>query len=145
MFLVNHLHFTGNCETAFRFYADALDGKLEMLTRYKDAPPGCPVPEDFREKVMHARLVVNPKLNAMLFGCDAPPDRQQPPAGFSVSVQLDNAAEAERVFGALAEGGQVHMPLQKTFFAERFGMLADQFGVAWMVNCGPSGNTEAAQ
>ena len=81
---------------------------------------------------MHARLRVHDKL---LMGSDAPPDRYQEPKGFSLSLEFDNPAEAERIFSALSENGEVGMPIPKTFWAARFGMLTDQFGVPWMVNC----------
>ena len=90
------------------------------------------MPADWRDKILHARLIVD---GAALMGSDAPPDRYQAPKGFSVSLQLKDTAEAERIFSALAENGQVKMPIQQTFWAARFGMLADQYGIPWMINC----------
>jgi PhnB protein len=93
------------------------------------------VPPEWRNKVMHVRLALSDKV---LMGSDAPPDRYEQPKGFSVSVGVDKPTEAERIFNALAQNGTVQMPLQKTFWAERFGMLVDQFGIPWMVNCEPA-------
>ena len=90
------------------------------------------VPKDWHDAIMHARLVFG---NNVLMGSDSPPDRHQPPQGFAVSLNVDQVADAERIFRDLSESGAVQMPLQKTFWAARFGMLADQFGIPWMVNC----------
>jgi PhnB protein len=81
---------------------------------------------------MHVRLEVG---DSVLMGSDAPPDRYKPPQGFSVNIAVEKPEEAERIFHALAEGGNVGMPLQQTFWAARFGMVVDRFGIPWMVNC----------
>ena len=86
-----------------------------------------------RNKILHARLIVG---SDALMGSDAPPDRYDAPKSFSVSLQIDDPADAERIFHELAENGIVQLPIQQTFWAERFGMLVDQFGIPWMVNCG---------
>jgi PhnB protein len=130
-----YLVFNGQCEAAFKFYERCLGGKIEMMMTHGDSPMAEQVPPEWRNKVMHARLVLSDKV---LMGSDAPPDRYEEPKGFSVSVGVDKAAEAERIFNALAQNGTVQMPLQKTFWAERFGMLVDQFGIPWMVNCEPA-------
>ncbi len=90
------------------------------------------VPSEWRNKIIHARLTVGDNV---LMGSDAPPERYEEMKGFSVSLSVDDPAEAERIFNALVANGTVRMPLQKTFWAVRFGMLVDQFGVPWMVNC----------
>jgi PhnB protein len=130
-----YLVFNGQCEAAFKFYERCLGGKIEMMMTHGDSPMAEQVPPEWRNKVMHARLVLSDKV---LMGSDAPPDRYEEPKSFSVSVGVDKAAEAERIFNALAQNGTVQMPLQKTFWAERFGMLVDQFGIPWMVNCEPA-------
>jgi PhnB protein len=90
-------------------------------------------PPEWKDMVMHARLVVGDNV---LMGSDAPPDRwSEKPHGFSVAIQTHDPKEAERIFAALADNGTVTMPLQQTFWAVRFGMLVDQFGIPWMVNC----------
>ena len=132
MQLSPYLVFNGQCEAAFKFYERCFGGKIEMMMTHGDSPMAEQVPPDWRNKIMHARMALSDKV---LMGSDAPPDRYEQPKGFSVSVGIDRPADAERVFGALAENGTVQMPLQKTFWAERFGMLVDQFGIPWMINC----------
>lgn len=127
-----YLFFSGNCEAAFRFYERALRGKIEMMLPHEGTPAEQHVPADWRKKIMHAKLVVG---NVALMGSDAPPDQYKPMQGFSVALGIDTPAEAERVFNALSDNGTITMPLEKTFWAERFGMLVDQFGTAWMINC----------
>ena len=127
-----YLTFNGQCEAAFKFYERCLGGKIEMLLTHGESPMAEQTPAEWRGKIMHARLVVGDKL---LMGSDAPPERYEGPKGFSVSLGIDQPAEAERVFNALAENGTVQMPLQETFWARRFGVLVDRFGIPWMVNC----------
>jgi PhnB protein len=103
-----------------------------MMLRHGESPMAEQVPPEWRDRIMHARLVVGDKV---LMGSDAPPDHYEQPRGFSVSIGIDDPGEAERIFQAMAEKGTVRMPLQKTFWALRFGMLVDQFGIPWMVNC----------
>jgi PhnB protein len=127
-----HLHFKGQCETAFKFYERFLGGKIEAMMAHEGTPAEAQVPAEWRSKILHARLVVGENV---LMGSDAPPDHYQEPKGFSVSLGVTDPGEAERVFKALSENGRVQMPIQQTFWATRFGMLVDQFGIPWMVNC----------
>jgi PhnB protein len=127
-----YLLFNGQCEAAFKFYEKVLRGKIVAMMPHEGTPAASHVPPEWLKKIIHARLVVGDKV---LMGSDAPPDRYQETKGFSISVGVDTAAEAERIFHALSENGKVQMPMEKTFFAERFGMLADQFGVPWMIIC----------
>lgn len=90
------------------------------------------VPADWRDRVINATLVTR---GAVLMGGDAPPGQGVPPQGFSVAIQVDEPAEVDRIFNALADGGRVTMPLQTTFWAERFGMLVDRYGTPWIINC----------
>lgn len=126
------LFFTGRCEEAFTFYAKCLGGKIEMMLPHADTPAAEHVPPEWRKKIIHARLNLG---EGVLTGCDAPPGRQEKPQGFSVTIQVKQPAEAERIFHALAEKGTVRMPIGETFWAARFGMLVDQFGIPWMINC----------
>ena len=103
-----------------------------MMQTYGESPLADQTPPDSRDKIMHASLKVG---DALLMGSDAPPQYQERMGGFSVSTSVQDPNEAERIFTALAKGGNVRMPLQETFWAQRFGMLVDQFGVPWMVNC----------
>jgi PhnB protein len=128
-----YLSFDGQCEAAFRFYAECLGGTLEMMVRYGETPGCDEVPRDYHGKIIHARLVAG---GDVLMGSDCTPAcPYEPIRGCSVSINVDSVAEAERIFGTLAEGGTVEMPIAETFWAERFGMLVDRFGVPWMVNC----------
>jgi PhnB protein len=124
--------FNGDCEAAFRFYEQTLGGKITEMVRYAGSPMQDQVPAEMQEKVMHARIQIGDRI---LMGSDAPPGRYEKPSGFSISLETSDEAEADKVFATLAEGGTVHMPIQKTFWARRFGMLADRFGIPWMVNC----------
>jgi PhnB protein len=127
-----YLTFNSQCEAAFKFYEQCLGGKIEMMMPHAGTPAEEHVPVEWRNKIMHARLAVG---DGVLMGSDALPDHYEKPRGFSVSLQIKDPAQAERVFHELAEGGAVQMPIQPTFWAERFGMLVDRFGIPWMVNC----------
>jgi PhnB protein len=129
-----YLNFNGNCEDAFRFYEKALGGKVEAMMPHEGTEAAQHVPAEWRAKIIHARMKIG---DSLLMASDAPPDRYSAPKGFSVSLQLKTPAEAERAFHALAEKGTVQMPISKTFFSERFGMVVDRFGIPWMVNCDP--------
>ena len=133
-----YLHFDGDCAEAFAFYTKLLGGEIEMMMKFSEAPPsGGDIPAGWQDKVMHVQMKGPNGLSLM--GTDAPPVYFRAPQGFSVSLTVDSAAEAERVYKALAERAEaVSMELQKTFFAERFGMLTDRFGIPWIVNCPPA-------
>ena len=127
-----YLFFNGQCEAAFKFYAQVLGGKIDGMLTHAGTPAEQQVPAEWRDKIMHARLIVGDQV---LMASDAPPDHYEKPTGFSVSIQIKDKAEAERIFNALAEGGKVQMPFGQTFWAAGFGMCADRFGIPWMVNC----------
>jgi len=128
-----YLFFNGQCEVAFKFYEQVLGGKIEAMIRHAGTPAAQSAPSDWHDKIMHARL--NVAGGIILMGSDAPPAHYEPMKGFSVTIGIDEPAEADRIFHALAEGGTVRMPIQQTFWAARFGMLVDQFGTPWMINC----------
>lgn len=127
-----YLFFGGRCEEALEFYRSALNAKIEHLMRYKDSPepppPGTLAP-GFEDKVMHSCLRVGESTLMASDGCQ----QGSSFGGFALTLNVANAAEAERVFGRLAENGQVTMPLARTFWSPCFGMLTDRFGVGWMV------------
>ncbi len=127
-----YLTFRGECEAAFKFYAKVLGGKIEAMMPHEGTPAAEHVPPEWRSKIMHARLTVGDKV---LMGSDAPPAHHEPMKGFSVTLGVEDPADAERIFHALAENGTVRMPIQQTFWAARFGMLVDRFGTPWMINC----------
>jgi PhnB protein len=128
-----YLFFDGRCEEAIEFYRKALDAEVTMLMRYKESPEPPPpgmLPPGSENKVMHSNLRIGETMVMASDGnCQGKPSFQ----GFSLSVTAPNPAEAERMFAALADGGQVQMPLGKTFFSPCFGMVADRFGVSWMI------------
>lgn len=126
-----YLLFDGDCQEAFHFYREVLDGHIDFMQTFDGSPACDDVPFEWYDKVLHTRLVAGDNV---LMGSDAPPGRYCPPAGMSVALALDTAADAERVFKALTEGGKVQMPMEETFWAERFGMVTDRFRIPWMVN-----------
>ena len=127
-----YLFFNGQCEAAFRFYERSLGAKIVAMMPHTGTPAEGQVPPEWRDKIIHARLVLGDQV---LMGSDAPPDHFEKPQGFSVTLGIDDPADAERIFNALAENGTIRMPIQQTFWALRFGMLVDRFGIPWMINC----------
>ncbi len=128
-----YLSFDGCCEAAFRHYAESLRGTIEMMLSYGEAPGAEEIPPAYRGKIIHARLAVGDQV---LMGSDCTPAcPYEPIRGVSVSLNVDSVAEAERLYAALAKDGTVQMPLAETFWAERFAMFIDRFGVPWMINC----------
>jgi len=131
MQLQPYLMFEGRCEEAAKLYEKVLGAKVENLVRFKDSPDPGMCPSQDREKVMHMSLRIGDQIVFASDGqCGGKPTFQ----GFSLSLHVSNETEAHRLFTALADGGQVQMPLAKTFFSPAFGMLADRFGVPWMVH-----------
>jgi PhnB protein len=128
-----HLAFNGQCEAAFKYYERCLGGKIVLLMTYGDSPLAEQNPPDWRNKIIHATLAFG---DQRLTGGDVAPESYHKPQGFAVLLNIDDAAEADRIFKTLAENGAVQMPIQETFWALRFGMLVDQFGTPWMINCG---------
>ena len=132
MQMTTYLSFKGECEAAFKFYEKCLDGQLGAIFRYAGSPLADQVPADWQDKVMHGSFTLGDQV---LMGGDVAPDRYEQPKGFSLSLQMQSAADAERIFDELAKGGTVVMPLEKTFWAARFGMVVDRFGIPWLINC----------
>jgi PhnB protein len=132
MQLSPYLNFKGQCEAAFKFYERALDGKIVAMVTYAETPMADRIPPEWHGKICHATLLMG---DTSLMGCDPTPDRFDAPIGFYITIGLKDTAQAKRIFDALSENGKVTMPLQKTFWAESFGMLHDQFGIPWMINC----------
>ena len=129
-----YLFFAGRCEEAVEFYKKALGAEVEMIMRFKDSPeppqPGM-VPPGSENKIMHVSFRIGDSMVMASDGrCEGAPSFQ----GFSLSLTVANEAEADRKFAALAEGGQVQMPLSKTFWSPRFGIVSDRFGVGWMIS-----------
>jgi PhnB protein len=128
-----YLTFDGRCEAAFKFYEKALGGKIDAMMTAVGTPMEKQVAPEWRDKIMHARMTVG---GTVLMGSDAPPERREPMKGFTVTLNIDEPVEADRVFAALSvNASEVSMPIQETFWARRFGMVVDQFGTPWMINC----------
>src|ERR1051326_3088367 len=139
-----YLIFNGNCRQAMEFYARSLGADLQMMT-YSQGPgggPGCEIPAQAKDKIMHAYLQ---KGSAVLMASDATPDRAvKEGTNFWVNIDCENIQEIEKFFSAFSDGASVTMPLQSTFWATRFGMLTDKFGVNWMFNLSQSKTSEHA-
>ena len=125
-----YLFFNGRCDEAIEFYRKALGAEVAMLMRFKQSPDQSMVRPETAEKIMHARLRIG---DAIILVSDGMSSGEQKFEGFGLSLTVATAEDADRRFNALADGGQVRMPLDKTFFSPRFGMVADRFGVLWMV------------
>ena len=129
-----YLFFNGRCEEAVEFYKKALGAEVQMMMRYKESPEPPPpgmVPPGFENKIMHASLKIGQTIVMASDGCSTEKPKFE---GFSLSLAVPTETEAERAFAALAKGGKVGMPLTKTFWSPRFGMLTDRFGIGWMVS-----------
>jgi PhnB protein len=131
-----YLSFNGKCEAAFKFYEQCLGGRLGAIFRYAGTSLADPVHADWQDKVMHSSLTIG---GLVLMGADIAPERYEEPKGFSLSIQIKDTADAERIFGELSKDGRVVLPLEKTFWADRFGMVVDRFGIPWLINCEGSG------
>ncbi|MET3117757.1 PhnB protein [Undibacterium sp. GrIS 1.8] len=129
-----YLSFNGNCEAAFQFYEQHLGGKIGMIHRFGESPMANQCPPSAAQLIMHMRMELNGQT---LMGSDWVSDQAyEGIKGFHLSINVDDESEAERLFAALSIDAQkIIMPLDKTFWASRFGMLIDQFSVPWMVNC----------
>ena len=132
MQVVPYLSFNGQCEAAFNHYAKCLGGTVGEFFRYGGSPMEDQAPPDWSDKVIHGSVTL---ADRTLMGADSPPGQYEAPKGFSLSIHIKGALEAERIFREIGEGGTVVMPLEKTFWAERFGMVIDRFGTPWTINC----------
>ena len=129
-----YLSFEGRCDEAIEFYKKAIDAKVDMLMRFKESPDQSMVTPESKEKVMHAALRAG---NAQLLMSDGRCTGSANFTGIALALSVASEADADRVFNALADGGKVNMPLTKTFFSPKFGMVEDKFGVGWMVMVEP--------
>jgi PhnB protein len=133
MKLVTYLSFNGTCEAAFTFYQSVLGGAIKEMHTYEGSPMAADAPAEWQSKIMHVEYEVDGQTLMGADGMsDAPDDKKQ---GFMGAIMADSAADAERIFHALSENGTVQMPIQETFWAERFAMWVDQFGTPWSINC----------
>lgn len=125
-----YLNYGGNCRQAFEFYEKHLGGKISMMLSHGEAPGATNVPADLSKTILHARMTIG---EATLLGSDVPPARFQPMRSVYLSLLVDSVEEAEKIHALLADGGEIFMPMQETFFAFRFSMLRDRFGTSWMI------------
>lgn len=127
-----YLSFDRQCKEAFQFYEKCLGAKIVFMMTMGESPMAAQMPKEAHDKIMHATLMVD---GMALSGADTPDGKYQAPRGCAVLLAVDDVERAERIYKDLAEGGKVQMEIQETFWAKRFGMLVDRFGIPWMVNC----------
>lgn len=130
MRLNTYLNYGGNCAEAFKFYEEHLGGKIGMMMKHGDMPDPSMVIPSMEDAVLHATITIGEEL---IMASDVPPDRWKPMRSAYLALSLASDADAERLFALLADGGEVFMPLQETFFASRFAQLRDKFGTSWML------------
>ena len=123
-----YINYKGNCAEAFRFYEEHLGGKITLMSTFKDQPDPGNIPPDWENKVLHARMEIG---GAVLMGADIP--NAEPMRSAYLTLRVESAEEAEKVYALLSDGGQIFMKMEETFFASRFAMLRDRFGTSWMI------------
>ncbi|WP_308365231.1 MULTISPECIES: VOC family protein [unclassified Microbulbifer] len=126
-----YLNFQGNCKEAFEFYAQVLGGEIIAMMTFAEAPPEADISPEARDQVMHAQL----KVGEEVFMASDAPNSYKPAQGMHITIGVDTPEEAERIYKALSKGGEITMPMEETFWAQRFAMFTDRFGTPWMVNC----------
>jgi PhnB protein len=127
-----YLFFDGRCSEALAFYERHLGAELEPGMTFAQSPMAEHVPADWQDKIIHTQFRLG---NTVVMASDSMPGRYEPPRGISLTINTGSVEEAERLFTALADGGRVQMALEPTFWATRFGVVTDRFGVPWMINC----------
>lgn len=127
-----YLNFNGDCAAALKFYEEVLGGKVVFSMTWGEMPGSDQFPAETHKLIMHATLNV---CDDVVMCADSPPGQYKEPTGLNVSIHVNEVPEGERIFNALADGGKVTMPFQKTFWSPGFGMCVDKFGIPWMVNC----------
>ena len=123
-----YINYRGNCKEAFQFYEKHLGGKITMMNTFRDMPDAAKIPEERKDDILHARIEIG---GAVVMGADIP--QAEPMRSAYLTLRVDSAAEAERLYGLLSDGGEIFMKMEQTFFASRFAMLRDKFGTSWML------------
>ncbi|MGZ3861540.1 MAG: VOC family protein [Flavisolibacter sp.] len=123
-----YINYKGNCKQAFQFYELHLGGKITMMSTFRDMPDTANIPEERKEDILHARIEIG---GAVLMGADIP--GAEPMRSAYLTLRVDSAAEAEKIYALLSEGGEIFMKMEQTFFASRFAMFRDKFGTSWML------------
>ncbi|MDB5503354.1 MAG: Glyoxalase/bleomycin resistance protein/dioxygenase [Tardiphaga sp.] len=127
-----YVHYNGNCEEALNFYVKAIGAKIDVLMHVEGSPAAAHMPPEMAKKVLHSQFSIDGEV---VMASDAAPEYFRQPQGFSISLNMEDPAEGEKIFHALADGGTVLMPFGATFWSKGFGMCVDKFGIPWMVNC----------
>lgn len=130
MKLNTYLNYGGNCAEAFRFYEEHLGGKIGMIMKHADMPDQSKMIPELKDAVLHASIMIG---DTVIMASDVPADRFKPMRSVYLCLSVASDADAERLFALLADGGEVFMPMQETFFASRFAQLRDRFGTSWML------------
>jgi len=130
MRLNTYLNYGGNCAEAFHFYAEHLGARIGMMMKHGDMPDPGKVQPDLKDSILHAQITIG---DSVIMASDVPTDQFKPMRSVYLALNVENDAEAERIFKLLAEGGEVYMPMQETFFASRYAILRDRFGTSWMI------------
>lgn len=131
-----YLNFNGRCDEALKFYEKCFGGKVVFKITYGESPMAKDSPPEMQKQILHARFVAGENI---LMCSDCPPGRYAEPQGLTISINVETAEEAEKLFAALSEKGTICMPIGETFWAVRFAMFTDQFGIPWMINCEKAG------
>ena len=130
MRLNTYLNYGGNCAEAFRFYAEHLGARIGMMMKHGDMPDTSKVLPEMSDAVLHAQITIG---DSVIMASDVPPDRFKPMRSVYLALNVESDPEAERIFKILADGGEIYMPMQETFFASRYAILRDRFGTSWMI------------
>jgi len=123
-----YINYKGNCKEAFRFYEQHLGGKITLMSTFREMPDAASIPEDKKDHILHARIEIG---GAVVMGADIP--QAEPMRSAYLTLRVNSAEEAERLYTLLADGGEIFMKMEQTFFANRFAMLRDKFGTSWML------------
>jgi PhnB protein len=123
-----YINYKGNCREAFRFYEEHLDGKITMMNTFRDMPDAANIPEERKDEILHARIEIG---GTVVMGADI--QGAEPMRSAYMTLRVESTEEAERIYAVLADGGEIFMKMEQTFFASRFAMLRDKFGTSWML------------
>lgn len=135
-----YLNFQGNAREAMEFYRDVLRGEIVSIFSYGESPMAADMPAESHDRIMHSHLVAN---GAVIMGADGPPQKGKGANNVQVALMVEDAGEAERIFAALSEGGEIGMEMQQTFWVERFGECVDRYGIGWLINGGKAAEMPA--
>ena len=127
-----HINFNGQCQKAFEFYSQVLDGEIGSMLKFGDSPAGQQAAKEWQDKIVHANIIIQ---DIEIAGGDVTPEQYLAPQGFHLLLSVENEEEAQTIFNALSKDGHIVLPLQETFWSSCYGILVDRFGVPWKINC----------